>query len=139
MERNCEDYAMAATARSEGIAARIPDAELDRHLAGCRVCRAELNELAKLNSRFAAVQRATVSNDVWPRVSERILPRRRLRGYLLLGALLGTVKCFEVFTGYELPLSVEFMLGLVSVAVLFLSREQLFRIVSELPVEGETL
>ena len=139
MERSCEHYAVAAVARSEGFEADIPEAELDRHLAECAGCREELAELAKLNSRFGAVQRVAVPVDVWPQVVKIIAKPHALRRYLVLGALLGAGKLFEVFTGRGAPLTVEFLLALLAGVVLFLSRKQLFSFVPEISVEGDAL
>jgi hypothetical protein len=126
-------------ARSEGFEVDIPEAELDHHLAECAGCREELAELARLNSRFGAVQRVAAAVDVWPQVVKIIAKPRTLRRYLLLGALLGAGKLFEMFTGRGAPLTVEFLLAMLAGIVLFLSRKQLFSFVSEVSAEGDAL
>jgi predicted anti-sigma-YlaC factor YlaD len=138
MTRSCEHYAIAAMARSEGFERDIPDEELDRHLAACGTCRADMTELSSLNARFASVQRKAGPGEVWPHVAERISRPRNLLGYLVLGALLSAGKLFEMVTGNGAPLAVEFLMALLAAVVLYFSREQLFRIVSDAGVEGDT-
>ncbi|MDP8980753.1 MAG: hypothetical protein M3O35_09200 [Acidobacteriota bacterium] len=124
-------------ARSEGFERDIPDEELDRHLASCETCRAEMTELSTLNTRFVSVQRKAASPDLWPHVAGRISRPRNFLGYLVLGALLSAGKLFEMVTGNGAPLAVEFLMALLATVVLYFSREQLFHIVSDAGVEGD--
>ena len=138
MDRGCEYYAVAAMARIEGFEAGIPEAEIDRHLAECAGRRGEFAELAKLNSRFNAVQRVVAPIDAWPHVVKIVSKPPAFRRYLLLSAVLGAGKLFELFTGHGAPLTLEFTLALLAGVVLFLP-PQLFGFVSEVSVEGDTL
>lgn len=50
--------------------------ELRAHLAGCGACRAHEHSLASLARGFEALREPAPVADLWPRIDQRLLPRR---------------------------------------------------------------
>jgi predicted anti-sigma-YlaC factor YlaD len=128
---------MAAMARAEGEPAGMADSEIDAHLTACPACRNDLAMVIAAGKQLSRVRRAAIPGDLWPEVERRIAPRPTAWAYVILGVLMVAFKLFDLAPGVTSGLALELVPALIAISALWWVRENPFRIVTELPLEGE--
>lgn len=115
MNRCCDDFRIALSARLDGEQFEVPAAELDAHLAGCPSCRAWLEAAQRVTRSVRAYPAeapdltapilAAVAEDRAARTRPVIAQRRRILRFAL-----------ALSAGLQLAMAVPMLLGLQDVA-----------------------
>jgi anti-sigma factor RsiW len=141
----CEQIRIAAMALADGELSELTYEEIEAHTATCAACAVEIAAMASVNDLFAPRVRRTSTIDVWPHVAERITPfvlqpRMSFAEWRILvagGAILAIVKILELVPDDAPTLLLRCAPALVAIALLYLLKDNLFIINTQLTLKGE--
>lgn len=140
----CERVCMAAMAIADGQSSELSSQQIEAHLTSCAGCRQELGQLRALAGLLDAQERRRRTEDVWPRVEQRLpvaVPAQRKSQiwypFLLLGALLLGYRIVELVPSRDFGFLFKLVPIVLVIAIFSYLRENPFKINSELSLEGE--
>lgn len=136
---NCENILMAMAAVFDGEKTEFSPEELNSHLAGCRNCRQEIEEMQNTFNLLKNYERAMRDEDLWSGIENRIGAEKSsaisLTPFVLLGIFLVGYKLLEMIPAEDFGFVFRFV-PLVFVIVLFVFiRENPFKINAQLAPE----
>ncbi len=138
-ETNCENILVAMAAVFDGEKTEFSPEELNSHLAGCRNCRQEIEEMQNTFNLLKNYERAMRDEDLWSGIENRIGAEKSsaisLTPFVLLGIFLVGYKLLEMIPAEDFGFVFRFV-PLVFVIVLFVFiRENPFKINAQLAPE----
>lgn len=138
-EKNCDNALMAKMAELDGEEIDVSVEEANAHLANCKNCRMDFEQMQTIESLFKGQARCEQDANLWTAIKERIGEQNAApvnwKLFVLLGAVLVGYKLFEMLPEQDLGLIFKIVPLIFVVALFVFLKENPFKISAELGLE----
>jgi hypothetical protein len=138
---NCEAVRIASSAASDGYRGPLDPAQIEDHLAQCRDCRSEVEQLSELMRLLDSAKRRQSNEQLWGDIEARLAAQapvggvsRDLRLLLPVGVVLLAYKLFEQLADRNIGFQIKLVPLLLVIVLFALLKENPFKISAELQV-----
>jgi anti-sigma factor RsiW len=138
-DRGCEKVLLARMAEADGERTELSPEEIERHLSTCDNCRVEVAQLENIDGMLKRASRAEQSFDLWPAVSKELTrpaPRSSWAPFVVAAVMLLGYKLVEMLPAKDPGMAIKLVPLIIFAVLVFVLRENPFRINSELVLEN---